>query len=708
MTSKPEDFTKLAELGAGSFGCVFKVKRKEDKGVYVMKKIETASLGDRERKAAINEVRLMGRFDTPYVVHYYDSFFDEKRENLHIIMEYCGGGDLEQHIKASEGPLPEDDIWRHFIHTSMGLCEIHKQRVLHRDIKCMNIFLTGDKKHSKLGDLGVAKKLGENTSFAKTLVGTPYYLSPELVNNKPYNEKSDVWALGCVLYQLCTKKHPFEAFNQAALMVMIIKAKFEPVTGYSDEVTRIVNLLIQRNPEARPTVLELLCDPFIQTKAKELAIPMPSIVTRALLKINTQKNARQTKTDIKSPERTSLVIGRRQYPDAKRPVSSMGARQRPGTSVGARQRPATSMGARPRGRARGRGPRSPGSESGGGAIRERRRPKTSAGTRQSRRRARRPASPIGSPQNTFVDSGGMNASAQIEEHERRTKAKRKHHLKILKKRAERKARKMVLKSPYTQHIRARMARRAAKKKARAKRDKAKAGAANGAVSAAEASASEAVSGIDVPSSAAEDSAPARSRSKSRKRRSPSRRGVRGAKTRKSRKAKAGTKGSTPKSSSKQTKAKGVKVQAKGDAKKVASKAKETVKVEAKEVQKKGGNGGVQAEAKSRSEAKKEASDAPTDADMTVGDTSGADYSLDSGIDAAMSSAAASPNAADADQFQIRDVPPTPNKSGNGVTADTVKKSQSMGDDDFEVHDADQEDVNMTEVNDFKVVSEDEG
>ena len=83
---------------------------------------------------------------------------------------------------------------------------------MHRDLKTLNIFLTKDNK-IKIGDLGVAKILDNIENFATSKVGTPYYLSPEVCEDRPYNNKSDIWSLGCILYELCTLKHPFEAKN---------------------------------------------------------------------------------------------------------------------------------------------------------------------------------------------------------------------------------------------------------------------------------------------------------------------------------------------------------------------------------------------------------------------------------------------------------------------------------------------------------------
>ncbi len=112
-------------------------------------------------------------------------------------MEYCEGGDLDKYLrKNKDSPLEEDIVWKFFIQISLGVYALHKKKILHRDLKTLNIFLTKDNQ-VKIGDLGVAKSL-VNTNYASTFIGTPYYLSPEICDEKPYNEKSDVWALGCI------------------------------------------------------------------------------------------------------------------------------------------------------------------------------------------------------------------------------------------------------------------------------------------------------------------------------------------------------------------------------------------------------------------------------------------------------------------------------------------------------------------------------
>lgn len=221
--SSSADFEILASLGKGSFGTVYKVKRKEDKSIYVLKQINISQLNSKSRTAALNEVKILSSLENPHVVKYYDSFIE--KNVLNIIMEFCEGGDLSKFIKSQAGrPIAESKIWKFLIQMCIGLEYIHKKKILHRDIKSLNIFLTKNE-DIRIGDLGVAKVMAESVNFAQTMVGTPYYLSPEMAEEKPYNEKSDVWALGCVLYELCTLRHPFEANNQSALMLKIIRGR---------------------------------------------------------------------------------------------------------------------------------------------------------------------------------------------------------------------------------------------------------------------------------------------------------------------------------------------------------------------------------------------------------------------------------------------------------------------------------------------------
>jgi len=173
------------------------VRRKVDGLVYVMKQIVIADMSPAEQRASISEVHIMAALDSPYVVRYYDSFIEGGV--LCIVMEYCDRGDLQRVIRKQEGRLlPEERVWIVFLQVALGLAYLHSRRTLHRDLKSANVFMcAGDV--VKIGDLGVARVLGTESFFARTVCGTPYYLSPELVEGLPYNDKSDMWALGCIL-----------------------------------------------------------------------------------------------------------------------------------------------------------------------------------------------------------------------------------------------------------------------------------------------------------------------------------------------------------------------------------------------------------------------------------------------------------------------------------------------------------------------------
>lgn len=274
LKSTIKDFEVLNKLGQGSFGTVFKVRRKADKNFYVMKTINISQMDKRGQQEAINEVKILASLDSPYIVKYFDSFIENK--TLHIIMEFCDKGDLSQAIRSQMGRLiTENKIWKYFIQMCLGLEYIHGRKILHRDIKSLNVFLIRDDV-VRIGDLGVAKVLANTAAFAHTMVGTPYYLSPELCEEKPYNVKSDVWALGCVLYELCTLKHPFDALNQAALLLKIIKGSYIPVSSnYSAELREIVDQTLCKDYRKRPTISGILSRPNLKERAISLNIPIP-------------------------------------------------------------------------------------------------------------------------------------------------------------------------------------------------------------------------------------------------------------------------------------------------------------------------------------------------------------------------------------------------------------------------------------------------
>uniref|UniRef100_A0A8C3KRD4 non-specific serine/threonine protein kinase n=1 Tax=Calidris pygmaea TaxID=425635 RepID=A0A8C3KRD4_9CHAR len=191
--------------------------------------------------------------------------FSEKNK-LYIVMEYCDGGDLMKRINMQHGVLfDEDQILSWFVQISLGLKHIHDKKILHRDVKAQNIFLSNNGKVAKLGDFGIARQLNSTTEFAHTCVGTPYYLSPEICENRPYNNKTDIWSLGCVLYELCALKHPFEGNSLHQLVLKICRGRFHPVSpNYSYDLRILISQLFKISPRDRPSINSILRKPFLQ------------------------------------------------------------------------------------------------------------------------------------------------------------------------------------------------------------------------------------------------------------------------------------------------------------------------------------------------------------------------------------------------------------------------------------------------------------
>nr|XP_045009315.1 serine/threonine-protein kinase Nek1 isoform X2 [Jaculus jaculus] len=267
-----EKYVRLQKIGEGSFGKAVLVKSTEDGRQYVIKEISISRMSSKEREESRREVAVLANMKHPNIVQYRESF--EENGSLYIVMDYCEGGDLFKRINAQKGSLfQEDQILDWFVQICLALKHVHDRKILHRDIKSQNIFLTKDGT-VQLGDFGIARVLNSTVELARTCIGTPYYLSPEICENKPYNNKSDIWALGCVLYELCTLKHAFEAGNMKNLVLKIISGSFPPVSlHYSYDLRSLLSQLFKRNPRDRPSVNSILEKGFIAKRIEKFLSP---------------------------------------------------------------------------------------------------------------------------------------------------------------------------------------------------------------------------------------------------------------------------------------------------------------------------------------------------------------------------------------------------------------------------------------------------
>ncbi|XP_052780747.1 serine/threonine-protein kinase Nek4-like isoform X2 [Mya arenaria] len=263
-----EQFEYIRNIGKGSYGEVTLARHKRDRKQYVLKKINLKKASSRERRSAEQEAKLLSKLKHPNIVSYKDSF--EKDGLLYIAMQFCEGGDLYNKLKEQRGTLlDERQLVEWFVQIAMALQYMHERNILHRDLKTQNIFLTKSK-IIKVGDLGIARVLDNSSDMATTLIGTPYYMSPELFSNKPYNHKSDVWALGCCVYEMMTLKHAFNAKDMNSLVYKILRGKMPPMPRqYGKDLVDLVRNMLHQDPSKRPTVNRILRDPYIK---KNIAI----------------------------------------------------------------------------------------------------------------------------------------------------------------------------------------------------------------------------------------------------------------------------------------------------------------------------------------------------------------------------------------------------------------------------------------------------
>lgn len=259
------DYEQVRTLGEGGYGKAILVKRKKDNQLFVIKSVKLRGLPENEKKEALYEVQVLSYLRHPNIITYIDSF--QEKEVLHIVMEYADGGDLGTKVqKQGKTLFTEDYILSIFTQIALAIKYMHDRKILHRDLKLQNIFLMKSG-IAKLGDFGIAKALDRTNQFLKTQIGTPYYLSPEICEGKNYNTKTDIWSLGCILYEMCTLHHAFEGRNINNLLVNIIRGHFAPINPqYSQDLRNLVASMLTKNPDQRPSANQILSLPFIRAR----------------------------------------------------------------------------------------------------------------------------------------------------------------------------------------------------------------------------------------------------------------------------------------------------------------------------------------------------------------------------------------------------------------------------------------------------------
>lgn len=250
------------KIGRGQFSEVYKALDEKHGHHVALKKIGIFEMMDaKARLDCIKEINLLQQLDHPNIIKHIGSFIDGN--DLYIVVELAGGGDLSKLISyfAKEGKLiPERTIWKYFSQISDALQHMHDKRVMHRDIKPANIFVT-DTGVPKLGDLGLGRFFSNFTKDAHSLVGTPYYMSPERVKECGYDFKSDIWSMGCILYELAALQSPFfgEKMNLYSLCKKIESCSYPPLPSdrYSATLRQTVQSCLTLDPAQRPSAAEV-------------------------------------------------------------------------------------------------------------------------------------------------------------------------------------------------------------------------------------------------------------------------------------------------------------------------------------------------------------------------------------------------------------------------------------------------------------------
>ncbi|CAG4950701.1 unnamed protein product [Parnassius apollo] len=297
LTRQPEEvFDIICKLGEGSYGSVYKALHKESGQVLAIKQVPV----DTDLQEIIKEISIMQQCDSPYVVKYYGSYF--KNTDLWIVMEYCGAGSVSDIMRLRKKTLSEDEIATILIDTLKGLEYLHRRRKIHRDIKAGNILLNTEG-HAKLADFGVAGQLTDTMAKRNTVIGTPFWMAPEVIQEIGYDCVADIWSLGITALEMAEGKPPYGDIHPMRAIFMIPTKpppSFREPDQWSPEFIDFVSQCLVKNPEERATAEYLLTHEFIGNAKHPSILSTMIAEAREIRESQAFRNAQQNSNNAKT------------------------------------------------------------------------------------------------------------------------------------------------------------------------------------------------------------------------------------------------------------------------------------------------------------------------------------------------------------------------------------------------------------------------
>ena len=244
---KLEDFDVLKLIGKGSFSKVYLVKNRLNHKIYSMKKLDKPFIKrTRQEQHIINERILLSKMNYPFLVKLYCCFQDQ--EHLYFILEFIQGGELFFHLHR-EIRFDDDKTRFYIAELILVLNFLHTNKVIYRDIKPENILLDLEG-HIKLTDFGLSRLCSGNNEKVFTICGTPYYIAPEIIEKKGYNNTVDWWSLGCLMYEMLNGK-PLFNFSNGKINTNEFKKDIILPNNFSDEAKDLITKLLNLDPKKR-------------------------------------------------------------------------------------------------------------------------------------------------------------------------------------------------------------------------------------------------------------------------------------------------------------------------------------------------------------------------------------------------------------------------------------------------------------------------